>query len=58
MADIRLIGWQGIVDRLTASADFWRISIIILLGVMVKKCRREMLRDIVKIDVIYTSFSA
>jgi len=32
IADIWLIGWQGIVDRLTASADHWRIITVILFG--------------------------
>jgi len=32
MADIWLIGWQSIMDRLTTSADGWGISAIILSG--------------------------
>ena len=53
IADIWLIGWQGVVDRLPTSADCWRIPIIILQRVEVKGCKQEVLRGIVGVDCLY-----
>ena len=57
IADIGLIGWQSVVDRLAASTDCWRVSIIIQQEVMVKRCKQKILRNVVKVDLVCTSFS-
>ena len=57
VADIWLIGWQSVFDRLPTLTDCWRIPIIILQRVEVKGCKQEVLRDIVGVDFACTSFS-